>query len=171
MERNGVIEEYSGNSEWAAPTFGVPKKNKGIRIVSDFRKLNEMLKRSPWPMPTIMDMMHQCGGMTFATALDMIMSYYAMRIRQDLQKYLVIVLPWGKYIYKKMPMGLKISTDVFQRELGKLFQDYPFVLVYLDDLLIITKGTYDQHLQAIEIVLKILRDSGMQMNVENVSQT
>ena len=93
MERNGVIEEYSGNSEWAAPTFGVPKKNKGIRIVSDFRKLNEMLKRSPWPMPTIMDMMHQCGGMTFATALDMIMSYYAMRIRQDLQKYLGIVLP------------------------------------------------------------------------------
>ena len=117
-------------------------------------------------MTTIMDMMHQCGGMTFATALDMIMSYYAMRIRQDLQKYLVIVLPWGKYIYKKMPMGLKISTDVFQRELGNIFQDYPFVLVYLDDLLIITKGTYDQHLQAIEIVLTILRDSGMQLNVE-----
>jgi len=169
MEHNGLIKEYRGNIEWEAPTFGVPKKNnKGIQIVSDFRKLNEMLKQSPWPMPTIMDMMHQCGGMSFATALDMIMSYYAMRVRQDLQKYLVIVLPWGKYIYKKMPSGLKISTDVFQRELGKLFQDYPFVLVYLDDLLIITKGAYEQHLQAIEIVSNILRDSGMQLNVKKL---
>jgi len=98
----------------------------------------------------------------------MIIFYYAIRIRQALQKYLVIVLPWGKYIYKKMPSGLKISTDVFQRELGKLFQDYPFVLVYLDDLLIITKGAYEQHLQAIEIVSNILRDSGMQLNVKKL---
>ena len=65
-----------------------------------------------------------------------------------------------------MPMGLKISTDVFQRKLGRLFQDFPFVLVYLDDLLIITKGTYEKHLQAVEIVLKKLRDSGMQLNIE-----
>mmetsp|Transcript_51488 Transcript_51488/g.62042 ORF Transcript_51488/g.62042 Transcript_51488/m.62042 type:complete len:136 (-) Transcript_51488:1103-1510(-) len=49
MERNGVTKEYRGNSEWAAPTFGVPKKKKkkGIRFVSDFCKLKKMLKRSP----------------------------------------------------------------------------------------------------------------------------
>ena len=78
MANNNALVPYNGNSPWAAPTFGVPKKNKEIRVVSDFRKLNDAIKRHPWPMPTIQDMLHQCGSMTFSTALDLIMSYYSM---------------------------------------------------------------------------------------------
>ena len=94
MVRNKALSEYNGNSPWAAPTFGVSKKNDGLRIVSDFRKLNEAIKRNPWPMPTIQDMLHQYGVMTYVTALNMIMSYYAMNFREDMRKYLVIILPW-----------------------------------------------------------------------------
>ena len=75
-----ALAEYNGDSEWAAPTFGVPKKNDGVRIVADFRKLNKAIKRNPWSMPRIQDMLHKCGGMTFATALDLIQSYYVMNI-------------------------------------------------------------------------------------------
>jgi len=46
-------------------------------------------------MPTIQDMLHQYGDMTYATALNMIMSYYAMNFREDMRKYLVIILPWA----------------------------------------------------------------------------
>ena len=115
MVENGALGEYNGNSLWAAPTFGVPEKNDEVRIVTDFRKLNEAIKRNHWSMPTIQDMLHQCGGMVYATTLDIIMSYYAMNVREDMQKYLVIIIPWGKYVYNKMPMGLKISAGVFQR--------------------------------------------------------
>jgi hypothetical protein len=39
----GVLEEdYS--SEWASPSFAVPKKNGTIRVVTDFRELNLLLK-------------------------------------------------------------------------------------------------------------------------------
>jgi hypothetical protein len=39
----GVLEEdYS--SEWASPSFAIPKKNGAIRVVTDFRKLNLLLK-------------------------------------------------------------------------------------------------------------------------------
>jgi hypothetical protein len=41
----GVLEEdYS--SEWASriPSFEIPKKNGTIRVVTDFRKLNLLLK-------------------------------------------------------------------------------------------------------------------------------
>ena len=117
-------------------------------------------------MPTIQDMLHQCGGMVYATTLDMIMSYYAMNIRKDMRKYLVIILPWGKYVYNKMPMGLKISADVFQRELSMLFQGMLYVLVYIDDILVITKGSYEQHLQAVEKVLRKLSEAGMQLNID-----
>jgi hypothetical protein len=39
----GVLEEdYS--SEWASPSIAIPKKNGTIRVVTDFRKLNLLLK-------------------------------------------------------------------------------------------------------------------------------
>jgi hypothetical protein len=43
----GVLEEYY-SSEWASriPSFAIPKKNGTTRVVTDFRKLNLLLKRS-----------------------------------------------------------------------------------------------------------------------------
>jgi hypothetical protein len=46
----GVLEEdYS--SEWAFPSFAISKKNGTIRVVTDFRKLNVLLKCHPFPIP------------------------------------------------------------------------------------------------------------------------
>jgi hypothetical protein len=45
----GVLEEdYS--SEWASPSFAIPNKNRTIRVVTDFRKLNLLLKRRMSPI-------------------------------------------------------------------------------------------------------------------------
>jgi hypothetical protein len=47
----GVLEEdYS--SEWSAPSFAIPKKSGSItiRVVTDFRKLNLLLKRRMSPI-------------------------------------------------------------------------------------------------------------------------
>lgn len=43
----GILKEMREDTEWAAPTFEVPKKNKGVRIVSHFRQWNRWIKRSP----------------------------------------------------------------------------------------------------------------------------
>ena len=68
--------------------------------------------------------------MMYATSLDMIMSYYLMNVREDMRKYFLIKLPWVKYVHNKMPMGLKISPDVFQRELSMLFQNMPYFSIH-----------------------------------------
>jgi hypothetical protein len=45
----GVFEEdYS--FEWASPSFEIPKKNGTIRVITDFRKLNLLLKRRLSPI-------------------------------------------------------------------------------------------------------------------------
>ena len=72
------ISETDDSREWAAQTFIIPKKNGTVRFVSDFRKLNRWLKRSPYPIPVIKDILLQLEGFTFASSLDLNMGYYTL---------------------------------------------------------------------------------------------
>jgi hypothetical protein len=84
----GVLEEdYS--SEWASlsPTIAITENNKTIRVVTDFRKLNLSLKHTSYsfPIPKIEedDMIHSMEGFTFASALDLNMGYYHIKLDDD----------------------------------------------------------------------------------------
>jgi dihydroorotate dehydrogenase len=135
----GVLEEdYS--SEWAScsSSFAIPKKNRTIRVVTDLRNLNLLLKRHPFPIPKIGDMIRSMEGFTSASALDLNMGYHHIKLDADAQKLCTIVFPWGKYKYKRLPIGIKIAPDVFQNVMSKLVQDMEYVKTYLDDLLILT---------------------------------
>jgi hypothetical protein len=50
----GVLEE-DYTSEWASPIFATPKKNGTICLVSNFRKVNNLLQSHPFPIPKIGD--------------------------------------------------------------------------------------------------------------------
>ena len=43
--------------EQATPTFIIPKKNGTVRFISGFRELNERIKRKPFPIPKIQDLL------------------------------------------------------------------------------------------------------------------
>ena len=71
----GIIERCD-ESQWGSPTFFIPKKhNKGVRMVTDFRRLNKMLIRKPYPIPKISEVLQELEGLQWATALDLTMGY------------------------------------------------------------------------------------------------
>ena len=117
-------------------------------------------------MPSTRTLLHQLGGMTYMTALDQIMSCYAMTMSKKVWEYLTIILQFGKYQYMKIPMGLKISADIFQRKMSKLFEDLLYILAYIDDLLIVTKGSYKDHLEKLKETFNLLRMKGVQVNAK-----
>ena len=51
------VSKCKNNSEWAAPTFIIPKKNKIVRFISDFRELHNRIKRKPFSIPKIQDLL------------------------------------------------------------------------------------------------------------------
>ena len=71
----GVLRRVN-NSEWAAPTFIVPKKDGTVHFISDFRELNKRIKRKPFPIPNIKDLLQKLEGFMYATSLDLNMGYY-----------------------------------------------------------------------------------------------
>ena len=94
----GVLKKVN-RSEWAAPTFIIPKKNYTVRVITDFRELNKQIKRKPFPIPKIHDLLLKLEGFKFATSLDLNMGYYHIELTPMSKKLCTFVLPWGKYEY------------------------------------------------------------------------
>ena len=161
----GVLK-WQPSSEWAAPSFIQPKKNKTVRFLSDFRELNKRLVRKPFPLPKISTVLQELEGFTFATALDLNMGYYTIRLDPDASKICTIIFPWGKYSYQRLPMGIAGSPDIFQAKMSELMAALEFVRTYLDDLLCITKGSLDDHLDKLRMVLTKLQEAGLRINAE-----
>jgi RNase H-like domain found in reverse transcriptase/Reverse transcriptase (RNA-dependent DNA polymerase)/Integrase zinc binding domain len=161
----GVLKQVN-HSEWAAPTFIIPKKDGSVRFISDFRELNKRIKRKPYPLPKVQDLLLKLEGFQFATSLDLNMGYYHIELSPQSKKLCTIVLPWGKYEYQRLPMGLCNSPDIFQEKMGTLMQDLEYVRAYIDDLLVITKGSFEDHLEKLSKVLDKLRLAGLKVNVK-----
>lgn len=162
----GVLEVVDGSraGPWCAPSFIVPKKDGRVRFITDYRELNKRIRRKPWPMPHIADLIQDVGPYKYVTALDLSMGYYHFKLSADLAEMSTFMLPFGLYKYKRLPMGLSISPDLFQEKLFKLFADLPFIRVFIDDLLIFSNGTYEDHLKKVSRVLERLHSKNLAVN-------
>ena len=161
----GVLKRIN-QSEWAAPTFIIPKKNGTVRFISDFRELNKRIKRKPFPIPKIQDLLLKLEGFKYATSLDLNMGYYHIKLCPFSRQLCTIILPWGKYEYQKLPMGLCNSPDIFQEKMNELFAGLDYVRTYIDDLLILSSKSFEDHLQKLDKVLKKLLKAGFKINAE-----
>jgi hypothetical protein len=148
----GVLE-WQPSLRWALPIFIIPKKDSTVCIISDFRELNKCIVRKPQPIPKISTILQELEGFTYATALDLNMGYYTIRLDPMASEMCTIIFPWGKYSYKRLPMGFGGSADIFQARIMDLIASPKFLRGYMDDLLIIMRRTLDEHLQKMETVL------------------
>ena len=126
LEEIGVLKRQP-DSEWASPTFIIPKKNKTVRFISDFREVNKHIVRTPYPIPKISTVLQEMEGFTYATALDLNMGYYTIRLDPDSQQICTIILPWGKYSHLRLPMGICGLPDFFQEKMTGLMQSLDYI--------------------------------------------
>jgi hypothetical protein len=62
-------------------------------------------------------------------------------------------------------MGVKTSPDIFQRIMYELLGDISNIQVYLDDILITSNGTFEEHAAIMEQVLDILQKANFRGNL------
>jgi hypothetical protein len=75
-----------------------------------------------------------------------------------------IIFPWGMYLCKQLPIGFGGLANIFQAQMMDLLASLDYVKAYIDDLLIITRRTLDDHLSKLEVVFTRLRDVGLKVN-------
>jgi hypothetical protein len=56
-------------------------------------------------------------GTSFFTKFNISMQYYAFEIDDVSEDFFAIIMPFGKYKYTQLPMGLKCSPDIAQSKM------------------------------------------------------
>jgi len=92
------------------------------------------------------------------------MGYYTIRLIPKAVEMFTIIFPLGKYSYLRLPMGYAGSADIFQAEMMDLMEALEYVRAYMDNLLVITRGTLEDHLEKLGEVLRRLRKAGLKVN-------
>ena len=86
--------------------------------------------------------MQKLEGFQYATALDINMGYYNIRLSPASQDMTTIVTEFGKFRYNRLPMGMCTLVDIFQAKLDEILGDIEGVKTDIDDKLVLIWGCF-----------------------------
>ena len=158
----GVIRNSHSSS--SAPIIVVPKGDGGKRLIIDYRALNKVTRKSVWPMPKVEDIFSQLNGAKYFSTLDLRAGYHHIGPTTDSIPKTAFTSPFGKYEYVKVPFRLAQAPAYFQELMTGVLKDLPFVMAYLDDI-IIYSSTPEEHLEHIRTVFEKLCDAKLSMKL------
>lgn len=162
MEREEVIEKIEEPTDWVNSMVVVEKPNK-VRICLDPRDLNRAIKRPHYPMKTVEEVATQLNGATIFSKLDASSGFWTIKLDEESSKLTTFNTPFGRYKYKRLPMGISSSPEVFQRTVSQIFENIDGVDVIIDDILIWGKNV-DEHNRRLKLVLDKARSVNIRLN-------
>ena len=108
-------------------------------------------------MPKINEIWFKFEGFQYAKSNGLNRGYYNIRFSKNSSSLCTIILTWGKYSYKRLPLGFANSPDISQQEMNDLFHGFLFICAYIYDVLLLTKEDFTDHVQKIEVTINKLK--------------
>ena len=84
------------------------------------------------------------------------MQYYTFELNEESQELCVIIIPFGKYKYKRLPMGLKCAPDFAQQAMENLLREINESEAHLDNIGCFL-NEWKKHLKLLDQVLTALQ--------------
>ncbi|KAJ3464714.1 hypothetical protein MRS44_009500 [Fusarium solani] len=165
MLRKGYIRISKSSAGY--PVMFVPKKNGKLRLVIDYRQLNDITLKDRTPLPLVTELRDRLHNKKWFTALDLKGAYNLIRIKEGDEWKTAFRTKFGLFEYAVMPFGLTNAPAAFQRMINHVLREHldDFVVCYLDDILIFSE-TEEEHTEHVHKVLKALQDANLLVEPE-----
>lgn len=181
---NGRYRIVNNKSNIVSALGAIPKKNSpDVRLIHDASRpagyaLNDHAKTNHFKYQSIQDAVDLVTPECFFAKLDLSNAFRCVKIHKS--NYKATGLKWrftgDKYdtylIDERLPFGASRSPGIFNaitqavREIMKR-KGYDTIICYLDDFLIVTQ-THSECLQALNELLRLLRQLGFQINYNKI---
>jgi hypothetical protein len=161
LESLGIVRR--SDSPWSSPLHMVPKPNGSWQPCGDYRRLNAATTPDRYPLPNLQDLSNFLNGSTIFSKIDLEKGYHQIPMQESDIPKTAIITPFGLFEFLYMPFGLSHAAQTFQRLMDSLFRDFPFVLIYLGDMLIFSRSR-SEDLCHLDTVLAVLAENGLHIN-------
>ena len=162
--RDGVIATAPAGCRWNSPLVVVPKSGGDIRVCMDPRHINAILRNGDnFPIPIITDIIDRFSGANVFSSLDLKAGFNQFSIAEEDQHKLAFTWDGVQYMFVGAPFGLAHLSSSFQRVLSTIFSHLSFVIVYIDNLYVISRTIMDHRRHIIQ-VLVILNAHNLRLN-------
>ncbi len=155
-------------SPYGAPAFIKLKPNGDIRLLIDYRELNNITVKEAYPFPNIKDQIADLKGAKVFSQIDLEKGYYQIKIKPTDTHKTAFILPNGQYEFLRMPFGLSNAPRTFQRSMQSLLNGLQFVKIFLDDILIFSPNQ-ETHRLHLEKVFNCLVKANVKINYSKSS--
>lgn len=168
MLKDNIIEPSV--SSYNSPILLVPKKStddkKKWRLVIDFRQLNKKILSDKFPLPRIDSILDQLGRAKYFSTLDLMSGFHQIPLDENSKKYTAFSTQSGHYQFTRLPFGLNISPNSFQRmmtiAMSGLTPELAFV--YIDDIIVVG-CSMQHHLHNLSVVFERIRKYNLKLNL------
>ena len=113
-----IVEKVIDSSNAHSPNHSIKKS---IRMCIDPKDLNEALEREPYYSRSIDELISMFAGAKVFTIVDMDKGYWQVVLHPESRKLTCMAFDIGRYQFKRLPMGSKVASDIFQRMLDSVY--------------------------------------------------
>ena len=141
LEKQEIITKVPKGvpTPWCSQMHVVHKKDgKSVRVCIDPKFLNKALLREYHPIKTLEDVLTKVQGSKYFTVLDANMGFYQLQLDAESQLLTCFQSPWGRYMYRRLPMGIKSCPEQYQRAIEEIFEGVDNLENIFDDVLLHT---------------------------------
>lgn len=155
-------------SEAAAPVLFVRKPGGGLRFCCDYRALNAITTQDRYPLPLIPETLRNLTGSTWLTKVDVVAAFHKIRMAVGDEHKTAFRTRFGSFEWLVCPFGLSGAPATFQRYINTLLRKFldDFASAYLDDVIIYSNGSREDHMRKVRLVLRKLWDGGLYLDPE-----
>ena len=136
----GLIKE--SKSRYATLYFYIPKKNRLLWLVQDYRKLNQVTIKDKTPLSLIGEVINKLKEARYFNKLDLIWGYNNIQIKEEDEWKAVFLTNKGLFEPQVMYFGLCNLPGIFQQMMNSIFWEllHEGVLTnYIDNFVIPAK--------------------------------
>jgi hypothetical protein len=152
--KRGVIQPAC--SHYNSLIFAVMKKDGNMRLVQDFRALNNQSYTDIYSMKDVSECIGKIGqsGSTIFSTTDLMPGFWQMILHPRARPYTAFTVPgMGQFQWVTSPMGLLRCPASFQHLMETVVNNSAKVIVYTDDLLV-HSASHEEHIVTLSQALQ-----------------
>ena len=117
------------------------------------KPLNEELRQEHFQQPVLEDIISKLSGSKYLTKVDLSSAFWHLELDEQSSMLTTFGSPFGRFRWLRLPFGLKVSSEIFQKRLKQAIDVLPGVKCIANDILIFGSAIYE-HDQNVENLLR-----------------